>query len=87
MSGAKSKNIIAEKGQRVVGTKRSNSLENSTVVATVNATGGVTPPTIIFKGQRVQAAWLGTGENEVPGATYAATDSSFMQGTVVVNFF
>ncbi|CAN0272700.1 unnamed protein product, partial [Ascophyllum nodosum] len=68
--------VIAERGQNVVGTKRSNSRENTTVVATINAAGTATPPLIIFKGQRVQAAWLGNGGP--PESKFAATDSSFM---------
>ncbi|CAN0191161.1 unnamed protein product, partial [Ascophyllum nodosum] len=76
--------VIAERGQKVVGTKRSNSRENTTVVATINAAGTATPPLIIFKGQRVQAAWLGNGGP--PESKFAATDSSFMQGAVFVNY-
>ena len=68
----------------MVGAKRSNSRENTTVVATINAAGIAIPPLIIFKGQRVQAAWLGAGGP--PGAKYAATDSSFMQGAVFVEY-
>ena len=82
--GTKAKRVIAERGQKVVGTKRSNSRENTTVVATINAAGTATPPLIIFKGQRVQAAWLGNGGP--PGSKFAATDSSFMQGAVFVNY-
>ena len=59
--GTKSKRVIAERGQKVVGAKRSNSRENTTVVATINAAGIAIPPLIIFKGQRVQPAWLGAG--------------------------
>ncbi|CAM9972163.1 unnamed protein product, partial [Sphacelaria rigidula] len=47
-----------------------------TVVATIDAAGKVTPPLIILKGQRVQAAWVNGGGP--PGALYAATESSFM---------
>ena len=68
----------------MVGTKRSNSRENTTVVATINEAGTATPSLIIFKGQRVQAAWLGNGVP--PGSKIAATDSSFMQGAVFVNY-
>ena len=82
--GTKAKRVIAERGQKVVGTKRSNSRENTTVVATINAAGTATPPLIIFKGQRVQAARLGNGGP--PGSKFAATDSSFMQGAVFVNY-
>ena len=81
--GTKAKRVIAERGQEVVGTKRSNSRENTTVVATINAAGTATPPLIIFKGQRVQAAWPGNGP---PGSKFAATDSSFMQGAVFLNY-
>ena len=86
--GTKSKRVIAERGQKVVGAKRSNSRENTTVVATIKAAGIAIPPLIIFKGQRVQAAWLEKGGP--PGAKYAATDSSFMQGAgfaEYINFF
>ena len=82
--GTKAKRIIAERGQKVFDTKRSNSRENTTVVATINAAGTATPPLVIFKGQRAQGAWSGNG-----GATrskFAATDSSFMLGAVFVNY-
>lgn len=82
--GTKAKKVIAEKGQKVVGTKRSNSRENVTVVATINAAGEVTPPLLIFKGQRMQAAWVHRGGP--PGALYTATESSFMQGPVFVSY-
>ena len=82
--GTKAKRVIAERGLKVVGTKRSNSRENTMVVATINAAGTATPPLIICKGQRVQAAWLGNGGP--PGSKFAATDSSFMQGAVFVNY-
>ena len=52
--GSKSKRVIAERGQKVVATKRSNGRENVTVVATINAAGEAMPPLIIFKGQRLQ---------------------------------
>ena len=68
----------------MVGTKRFNSRENTTVVATLNAAGTATPPLIIFKGQRVQAAWIGNGGP--PGSKSIATDSSFIQGAVYVNY-
>lgn len=55
----KAKNVIAEKRQKVISTKRSNSGENITVVATINAAGEVMPPLIIFKGQRVLPALCG----------------------------
>ncbi|CAN0100310.1 unnamed protein product [Sphacelaria rigidula] len=44
----KARKIVAERGQKVVATKRSNCRENVTVVATINAAGEVTPPLIIF---------------------------------------
>ncbi|CAM9182498.1 unnamed protein product [Ascophyllum nodosum] len=50
----------------------------------MNAAGNATPPLIIFKGQSVQAAWVRTGGP--PGTKFAATDSSFMQGPVFVNY-
>lgn len=83
--GLKSKRVIAERGQKVIGTKRANSRENVTVVATINAAGEVMPPLIIFKGQRFQEEWIANGAG-VPGAMYAVTDSSMMQGPVFLNF-
>ena len=77
--------MIAERGQKVVVTKRSNSRENVTVVATINAAGEVLPPLIIFKGQRLQEDWI-SKDAGVPGATYAVTDSSMMQGAVFLTF-
>ena len=43
-------------------------------------------PLIIFKGQRLQEDWI-TRDTGVPGATYAVTDSSMMQGSVFFAFF
>ena len=83
--GLKSKRVIAERGQKVVGTKRSNCRENVTVVVTINAAGEVMPPLIIFKGKRLQEDWL-SKDTGVPGATYAVTDSSMMQGPVFFSF-
>ncbi|CAM9476036.1 unnamed protein product, partial [Ascophyllum nodosum] len=71
-------------GQKVVGTKRSNSRENTTVVATTNAPETTTSPLIISKGQRVQAPRLWNGGPS--GSKIAATDSSFMQGAVFANY-
>ena len=84
--GSKSKRVIAERGQKVVATKRSNSRENVTVVATINAAGEAMPPLIIFKGQRLQEDWI-RRDVGVPGATYAVTDSSMVQGPVFFTFF
>jgi 4-hydroxybenzoate polyprenyltransferase len=64
---------------------RSNSRENVTVVTTISTDGTTWKPTIIFKGQRVQADWM-SEENGPPDARYTATDSSFMQGTVFLNY-
>ena len=84
--GFKSKRVIAERGQKVIVTKRSNSRENVTVVATINAAGEVMPPLIIFRGQRLQEEWI-RRDAGVPGATYTVTDSSMMQGPVFLAFF
>ncbi|CAM9777132.1 unnamed protein product, partial [Sphacelaria rigidula] len=54
------------------------------VVATINAAGEVTPPLIMFQGQRVPPAWVNGGGP--PGALYAATESSFMQGPVFIRY-
>lgn len=70
----------------MVGTKRANSRENTTVVATINAAGQAMPPLIIFKGKRLQPAWFGYNNVGPPGAKYAVTDTSFMQGHVFVDF-
>ncbi|CAB1099029.1 unnamed protein product [Ectocarpus sp. CCAP 1310/34] len=64
---------------------RSNSLENTTVVATISADGHTWAPTIIFKGQRLQAD--GFEERNGPeGARYTCTGSSFMQGDVLIAY-
>ena len=70
----------------MVTTKRSNSRDNVTVVATINAAGEAMPPLIIFKGQRLQEGWI-SRDVGVPGATYAVTNSSMMQGPVFFTFF
>ena len=80
----KAKRVVAERDQTVVGIKRSNSRETTTVVATINAAEATTPPLMIFKGQRVQAAWLRNGGPTE--AKFAATASSFMQGLVFVKY-
>ncbi|CAN0295836.1 unnamed protein product, partial [Ectocarpus fasciculatus] len=77
--------VIAESGQKVVGAMRSNSRENVTVVVTISAAGATLAPWIIYKGQRLQADWV-KGRNGPPNARLAVTDSSFMQGTVFVNY-
>ena len=83
--GTKTLKLIAECGQKVVSTVRSNSRENMTMVTTISAAGDVLFPLIIFKGQRVQAAWM--DETKGPeNARYAATESSFMQGSVFVEY-
>ncbi|CAN0195608.1 unnamed protein product, partial [Ascophyllum nodosum] len=83
--GTKAEKTFAEAEQKVVGSMRSNSRENVTVVTTISADGTTWKPTIIFKGQRVQADWM-SEENGPPDARYTATDSSFMQGTVFLNY-
>ncbi|CAM9940743.1 unnamed protein product, partial [Sphacelaria rigidula] len=83
--GTKTLKLIAECGQKVVSTMRSNSRENMTLVTTINAAGDVIFPLIIFKGQHVQAAWM--DESKGPAnARYAATESSFMQGSVFIEY-
>ncbi|CAM9803514.1 unnamed protein product, partial [Sphacelaria rigidula] len=82
--GTKAWKVIAERGQKVVGTKHSNSRENVTVVTTITSTGEVTPALMISEGQRVQPAGVNGGGP--PGAFYASTESSFMQGPVVISF-
>lgn len=46
--GTKAKKVVAEEEQKVGGTTRTNSRENSPVVVTVNAVGEVLPPLIFF---------------------------------------
>ncbi|CAM9186649.1 unnamed protein product [Pylaiella littoralis] len=46
--GTKTTKAFAEPGQKVVGSMRSNSRENATVVATISADGHTWAPTIIF---------------------------------------
>ncbi|CAM9905546.1 unnamed protein product [Pylaiella littoralis] len=75
--GTKTTKAFAESGQEVVGLMRSNSRENTTVVATISADGHTWAPTIIFKGQRLQADWF-VERNGPEGARYTCTDSSFM---------
>ncbi|CAB1100671.1 unnamed protein product [Ectocarpus sp. CCAP 1310/34] len=64
---------------------RSNSRENVTVVVTISAAGATLAPWIIYNGQRLQADWV-KGRNGPPNARLAVTDSSFMQGIVLVNY-
>lgn len=49
--GTKAKEVIAEKGQKVVDTKRSNSGGSIMVVVTVNVAIELMPPLIFFIGQ------------------------------------
>ena len=64
---------------------RSNSRENVTGVTTISADGTTWKPTIIFKGHRVQADWI-SEKNGPPDPRCTATDSSFMQDTVFLNY-
>ncbi|CAB1103445.1 unnamed protein product [Ectocarpus sp. CCAP 1310/34] len=64
---------------------RANSRENTTVVATISADGHTWAPTIIFKGQRLQADWF-VERNGPEGARYACTKFSFMQGDVFIAY-
>ncbi|CAN0288422.1 unnamed protein product, partial [Pylaiella littoralis] len=83
--GTKTTKAFAESGQKVVGSMRSNLRENTTVVATISADGHTWAPTIIFKGQRLQADWF-VERNGPEGAKYTCTDSSFMQGDVFIAY-
>ncbi|CAM9412197.1 unnamed protein product [Pylaiella littoralis] len=83
--GTKTTKAFAESGQKVIGSMRSNSRENTTVVATISADGHTWAPTIIFKGQRLQADWF-VERNGPEGARYTCTDSSFMQGDVFIAY-
>ena len=83
--GTKTEKAFAGAEQKVVGSMRSNSRENVTVVTAISADGTTWKPTIIFKGQRVQADWI-SEENGPPDARYTATDSSFMQGAVFLKY-
>ncbi|CAB1113787.1 unnamed protein product [Ectocarpus sp. CCAP 1310/34] len=83
--GTKTTKAFAESGQKVVGAMRSNSRENTTVVATISVDGHTWAPTIIFKGQRLQADWF-VERNGPEGARYTCTDSSFMQGDVFIAY-
>ncbi|CAB1113168.1 unnamed protein product [Ectocarpus sp. CCAP 1310/34] len=83
--GTKTTKAFAESGQKVVGSMRSNSRENITVVATISADGHTWAPTITFKRQRLQVDWF-VERNGPEGARYTCTDSSFMQGDVFIAY-
>ncbi|CAB1121401.1 unnamed protein product [Ectocarpus sp. CCAP 1310/34] len=82
--GTKSGKAIVARGTKVPGARRSNSRENTTVVATIGADGHTFHPTIIFKGQRMQPAWI-QDNNGVPDAKYTVTESSFIQSHVFLD--
>ncbi|CAN0477754.1 unnamed protein product, partial [Ectocarpus sp. 12 AP-2014] len=84
--GTERTKAFAEAGQRVFASIRSNSREDTTVVTTISADGSTWAPTIIFKGQRLQPDWCAE-RNGPPDARYTCTDSSFMQGSVFINYF
>lgn len=71
LQGFKWKKVIEQGGQKIVGTKRSNSRENVTVVAAINAAGEVMPPLILFKGQILQKDWI----SKYVGVSGAISDS------------
>eukprot|EP00752_Nemacystus_decipiens_P009450 g8449.t1 len=85
IQGTQGQRVLAERGQPVVPQMRSTSRENCTIVTTINATGAVLAPTIIFKGQRLNADWV-ADKNGPPGATYTCTESSFMCGDVFIKY-
>ncbi|CAB1121269.1 unnamed protein product [Ectocarpus sp. CCAP 1310/34] len=79
--GTKSGKAIVPTGTKVPGAKRSNSRENTTVVASIGADGHTYNPITIYKGQRMQPAWI-QDKNGVPDAKYTVTESSFIQSHV-----
>lgn len=82
----KSKTFMAKCDLKVVETERSNSRETVTVVATINAAAGVMPSPIIFKGHFLQNDMI-SKDVGVPSAPYAITDSSMIQGSVLLTSF
>ncbi|CAM9140205.1 unnamed protein product, partial [Ectocarpus sp. 4 AP-2014] len=76
--GTKSGKTVVPTGTKVPGARRSNSRENTTVVASIGADGHTFHPTIIYKGQRMQPAWM-EDNNGVPDSKNTVTESSFIQ--------
>ncbi|CAN0300943.1 unnamed protein product, partial [Ectocarpus sp. 4 AP-2014] len=83
--GSKSGKAIVATGTKVPCARRFNSRENTTVVATIGAGGRTFHPTIIFKGQRMQPAWI-QDNNGVPDAKYTVTESSFIRSHVFLDY-
>ncbi|CAN0311148.1 unnamed protein product, partial [Ectocarpus sp. 4 AP-2014] len=81
----KSGKAIVATGTKVPGARRSNSRENTTVVVTIGADGHTFHPPIIFKGQRMQAAWI-QDNNGVPDAKTTVTESSFIKSHVFLDY-
>ncbi|CAB1112895.1 unnamed protein product [Ectocarpus sp. CCAP 1310/34] len=81
----KSEKAIVPGGTKVPGARRTNSRENTTVVASIGADGHNYNPFIIYKGQRMQPAWI-QDKNGVPDAKYTDTESSFIQSHVFLGY-
>lgn len=73
----KSQKVVAERGQKSTGVKRSNSKANVTITATINATGNKVRSLFSFEDKRVQAKWV--CKSDPRDSWYVAADSSFMQ--------
>ncbi|CAB1118916.1 unnamed protein product [Ectocarpus sp. CCAP 1310/34] len=83
--GTKPGKAIVPTGTKVPGARRSNSRENTTVVASIGADGHTYNPIIIYKGQRMQPAWI-QDKNGIPDAKYTVTESSFIQSHVFLDY-
>ena len=73
--GTKAHRIIAAKGSKTAATLRAASRENMTVLATINALGGLAFYMMIFKGKRLAAHWTTSAP---PNARFAVSDSFYM---------
>ncbi|CAB1107322.1 unnamed protein product [Ectocarpus sp. CCAP 1310/34] len=83
--GTKWGKAIVPTGTKVPGARRSHSRENTTVVASIGADGQTYNPIIIYKGQRMQPAWI-QDKNGVLDAKYTVTGSSFIQSHVLLDY-
>lgn len=78
--------LIAKGAPMVMLTIPADEPENTTVATTINAAGDTLSPLIIFGGgERVQAAWMAP-TREPKKARYSATETSFMEENVLLNY-
>lgn len=80
--------VVAQKGkkkisQNIVGSGK----ETTTVLACGNASGGLLPPFIVFKGAYMMKDWFSEHEEVYPGTAIAVSANGWMDTTVFTKWF